>query len=305
MSRLQRTSLLLFGTLFLIAACVVPNITITDPIAEVTVQALTVEAIVRATQQAEAGPLGPSASAAPSQAAASPTVTETATNTSTPTYTPSPLPIFTVTPFVPLISVSVATNCREGPGKAYAIVGALLVGETAQALARDPTGEYWYIPNPDAYGEYCWVWGEYATLTGLTASLPVFTPQPTPSPTATPTPSPGFNAEYDGLVSCTAEWWPEIVLENTGQLTFRSMEITVRDTVLDTSVSDETNGFKDRPNCSTSTSKVSLAPGKFVTISSPALEDDPHGHKLRATITLCSETGQDGTCITEKIDFKP
>jgi hypothetical protein len=288
-----------------ITACLVPNVTITDPIAEVTVQALTVEAIVRATQQAEAGPMTASPSPAASPTVAPSTSTATATNTSTPSYTPSPIIIFTVTPFVPMISVSVATNCRVGPGKAYPIAGALLVGETAQILARDPTGNYWYIPNPDSYGEYCWVWGEYATLSGLTASLPIFTPMPTPTPTATRTPSPGFDASYDGLVSCTDEWWPQITLENTGQLTFRSLEITVRDTVLDTSVSDETNGFKSRPNCSSTTSKVSLTAGNSVTISTPALDEDPHGHRLRVTITLCSETGQDGVCVTEKINFKP
>ncbi len=56
--------------------------------------------------------------------------------TNTPTQTLSPTPIFTPTPLVPQISVSVATNCRVGPGKAYERVGALLVGEVAQVLVE-------------------------------------------------------------------------------------------------------------------------------------------------------------------------
>jgi hypothetical protein len=43
--------------------------------------------------------------------------------TITPTVTLSPTPVFTATPSVPLISVSVATNCRVGPGRAYDRVG--------------------------------------------------------------------------------------------------------------------------------------------------------------------------------------
>ncbi|MGH8244977.1 MAG: hypothetical protein ACREUU_00935, partial [Gammaproteobacteria bacterium] len=55
--------------------------------------------------------------------------------TDTPTVTLTLTPFFTPTPLVPLISVSVNTNCRNGPGKAYSPEGALLVGETAEVLA--------------------------------------------------------------------------------------------------------------------------------------------------------------------------
>src|SRR5512143_1518733 len=78
--------------------------------------------------------------------------------TMTPTVTLTPTPIFTATPLVPLISVSVATNCRVGPGKVYDRVGALLVGETAEVVGRDATGAYWFIRNPDHINGYCWLW---------------------------------------------------------------------------------------------------------------------------------------------------
>jgi hypothetical protein len=199
----------------------------------------------------------------------------------------------------------VPTNCRNGPGKAYPIEGALLVGETAQVYGRDPTGNYWYIPNPDSPGDFCYVWDEYATFTGFTGSVQMFTPPPTPTPTRTPTPSPDFGGSFEGLVWCTGSWWTEIALENTSSLTFRSIEFLLEDLELDIEVADEADSFVDRPDCSSSTSKVSLQPGKTLVVSSPSLDNDPDGHKMRAVITLCSETGLDGDCITKTLRFTP
>jgi uncharacterized protein YgiM (DUF1202 family) len=112
--------------------------------------------------------------------------TQTPTQTFTPVFTSSPTltstPVFTSTPLVPLISVSVATNCRTGPGKVYDRVGALLVGEVAEIAGRNQVANYWYIRNPNQSNGFCWLWGEYATVTGNFAALPVFTPPPTPTP---------------------------------------------------------------------------------------------------------------------------
>ena len=106
---------------------------------------------------------------------------------------PTPLVIASPTSIMPMISVSVPTNCRSGPGKAYPIEGALLVGEVAQVLGDDPTGNYWYIPNPDAHR---------ATTAGCGASTPrsadyrgtcrCLRLRRRRLPTLTPTPSPGF-----------------------------------------------------------------------------------------------------------------
>jgi hypothetical protein len=230
--------------------------------------------------------------------------------TLTPTSTLTPIPTFTFTPLVPLIGVSLPTNCRNGPGKVYGYEGALLVGEISEVIARDPTGNYWYIRNPDSAGDYCWLWGRYATITGNTLILPVYTPPPTPSPTFTPkptltsTPSPNFKASYTSLDTCTG-WWVEVSLKNTGSITFRSVGITVKDTVTDITISNLTDGFTDINGCLTTTTKDVLEPDKTYVISAPAFTYNPTGHLLRATITLCSNTGQNGTCVTKKIEFTP
>jgi len=76
---------------------------------------------------------------------------------------------------------------------------------------------------------------------------------------------------------------------------------------LDTDVvlANFTDSFTDIDGCLSSSSRDSLAPGKTIVVSAPAFNYDPTGHKLRATIILCLETGQSGTCVTKTINFKP
>ena len=115
-----------------------------------------------------------------------------------PTETPTDLPTatiaYTATSSVPMVQVSVNTNCRTGPGVIYDLVSALLVSQEAEVVARNADGSYWVIPNPGGAGT-CWLWGFYATVEGPTASLPVWDapPTPTPLPTNTPTPTPTYS----------------------------------------------------------------------------------------------------------------
>lgn len=301
-----KTSLLVFVLLSGVVACVLPGVSQVDTTAGSTSVAQTLNAIIEATQHAVPAVFSPS-----SQATASETgtftlgpPTQSPTATATPSQTATATLAFTPTPFLPQISVSIPTNCRSGPGKVYEQVGALLVGKTVQVYARDPTGMFWYIRNPDSKNEFCWVWGEYATLSGLTSILPIYTPPPTPTATLTPTPAPAFDASFSGLVPCTG-WWPEIKLKNTGTVTFKSVGIILRDTATSTSVSNITDGFIDNPDCTSTSSRKALLPDKVVTISAPGFVYDPTGHKLRATITLCSDSGQNGLCVTETVVFTP
>jgi hypothetical protein len=174
----------------------------------------------------------------------------------------------------------------------------------AEVYGRDPTWNYWYIRNPDSPNNYCWLWGEYATVTGNIAVLPVYTPPPTPTHTVTPTPVPDFKAEYAGLDSCVG-WWVEIRLHNTGSLPFRSMGLTVKDTVTDVVLAKFTNSFTNKDGCLSTSSRDTLGVGKKFVVSSPVFNDDPSGHKMEATIILCSNTDQNGTCVTRTIKFTP
>jgi hypothetical protein len=216
--------------------------------------------------------------------------------TLTPTETLTPTAAFTSTPLIPQISVSVPTNCRIGPGKVYDRGGALLVGEVAEVVGRDPIGNYWYIRNPDQPNGFCWLWGEYATLTGNTSILPVYTPPPTPMP--------NFDAFYEGKDTCVG-WWVDIELENAGGISFESISLSVRDMATDIVVSMYADNFTDIDGCLGSSTQDALNPGSSCTVSAPAFAYDPSGHQLRATITLCSGNGSVGVRTTEVIKFTP
>lgn len=95
---------------------------------------------------------------------------------------PTPSPGVTPTPTGVVLNVSVPTNCRFGPGKGYEIISVLQPNKTVNVVARHATADYWVIENPGGTG-HCWVWGEYAKLTGSTANLPVWDPPATPTPT--------------------------------------------------------------------------------------------------------------------------
>ena len=128
---------------------------------------------------------------------------------STPFPTDIPTITLTSTPTVPMVTVSVNTNCRTGPSVVYDLIGALLVGEQAVVVGKFSSGNYWIINNPDSSGT-CWLWGEYATVSGNTAGLPEYTQPPTPTPTNTPTstptstpPPPNTPANFTATKICT------------------------------------------------------------------------------------------------------
>ena len=247
--------------------------------------------------------------ATPATVEASPAFTVTvATSTSTETLSPTPdftlTPVFTLTPALspgaPQIRVSVPTNCRVGPGPGYERVGILNVDEVSEVLGRNAAGTWWLIRNPDRSNQVCWLWGRYATVTGDTGGLPVPTSPPLPTPDA------GFDVFSEGLDSCASiGWWLDINMENLGQTTFRSVAITMLDRDTGVSVTRRADGFTDRDGCSGSDTFDSLPPETDRVVSSPAFSYNPTGNRLRAAITLCSNTGQSGTCVTEEVNFQP
>lgn len=83
------------------------------------------------------------------------------------------------------VSVSVETNCRVGPGTMYGILGVLFVGQTAEVVGRSASSDNWIIKLPSDPTITCWVWGQYATVTGDTSNLAVIAPPPMPTLTIT------------------------------------------------------------------------------------------------------------------------
>lgn len=99
-------------------------------------------------------------------------------------------PTLTATPSGVIVVVSVDTNCRKGPGQAYESVYGLPVGVTGKVVGKNTSvPNYWVIEIPNTNGGTCWLWGQYATVTGDTNTLKVVAVPATPTPTATLTPT--------------------------------------------------------------------------------------------------------------------
>jgi hypothetical protein len=229
----------------------------------------------------EGAALPPASSEATPPPATTPTITQTPTDTLTPT------------PAVPMVSVTVNTNCRFGPGQLYEYLGALLEGETAEIHGRDPEGNFWYIENPDQPGSYCWITAAYAQVTGDTSQVPELTPPPTP--TYTPIP---LNFDIDEAISlaCGADRFIEFTVRNTGMQTFRSFTLYVED--LDTSVVKTFigNSFYVVSGCPSGFSH-SVDPGGQAFIKVGIYTYDPFGNQVRTTAKMCSEEMQGGICV--------
>jgi len=131
------------------------------------------------------------------------------------------IPAVTGTPSGIEVSVTSATNCRTGPSQAFDLVFTANPGQTFKVVGKNSPNNYWIIDDPA--GTTCWLWGQYAALTGDTSTLPEFpppatpiakstntpkatkTPKPSPTTALTSTPaSPNYPTNFVGTKTCTS-----------------------------------------------------------------------------------------------------
>jgi hypothetical protein len=232
------------------------------------------------------------------------------TDTPAPTNTPepaSPTPEPSNTPFteiseedLPLVSVSVDTNCRSGPGRVYPYQAGFFVGDQAPVYGIDPSGIWLYIQNEDAPDGFCWIWGFYATTSSDTGPLPIFTPGPTPDL------SPDFLAEFREVEVCDGKWIMEFTIQNIGPVTLESIAVHV----LNTENAEQTgrrdmNSFFAKGGCDTVNEVASLDPGDSGFTVSHELSEDPDDQLLFATITVCTEDNLAVSCLIKDFYFTP
>jgi len=220
------------------------------------------------------------------------------------TYTPSITLEASQTPMPshPMVSVSVDTNCRFGPGKDFELLGALMVGEETEIIGRDPTSTYWYVKNPDQ-GGFCWLWGYYATTKGEIVTLPVFTPMPTFTPTPTETPVIDFAVSFREDDECSGKYYIEFKLENIGTLMYRSVWVSVTNNDDVETVDSSYDKFEEWDGCTINQIYSDLDPGDVGHTRSPDLTNDPDGKSFSGTVKVCSEPGLGGTCVEKGLNF--
>ncbi len=306
--RLYSFVLLSIALLILTPACNRPGLTDgTDADAD-TVGTAVQETIVAQTVQA-INAEQPTDQEAKEEISPSPPPSDTPDVSATASLTPEPSE--TPTPETAFVQVSVDTNCRLGPGKIYPREGALLTGEEAEIIARDPQSQYWYIRNPDKPSAFCWLWGYYATPEGPTDSLPVFTPPPTPTLTSTPTSTPTqdltFDVVYTEMATCTgSKYRLYFKITNSGGFTLQSVVTTVTnndDTETETYTSNEFEQLDS--GCTVTVSQNDLTPGEVGYTTSAELSNDPNGKDIDATIKVCTEDDLGGDCVTKSLNLTP
>jgi len=224
------------------------------------------------------------------------------TNTPQFTFTPSLTPTltFTFTPTVPMVSASVNTNCRTGPGVQYTVLGILTVGQTAEVVGRSLLNDNWIVKLTPA-GPTCWLTTQYATVTGNTAGLPVVNPPPTPTPPGS------FTVAYASTQTCASGYGIKFQITNNGSSNWESNQVSA--TNLSTSVTKSVQ-YDIFPNynsadCSLISSVLNLDPGESGTTSVFGFGANPAGHNFTATIRVCSQNGLAGVCLDKTINFTP
>jgi hypothetical protein len=219
--------------------------------------------------------------------------TATATATATPPYTS--------TPEFPMITASVDTNCRSGPGPEYKVLGYLLVGQTSRVFGRNSSGTWWNIENPSKPGYTCWVWGGSTDVSGSTAQLPVFTPPPVP-PTETPGAA-AFTAAYVGYHNCSGDRYAIFSVKNVSGVTFESMNIKTKRVSNDAIIS---NVSSDKPFLESSSDcpagEDQLGPGEKAYVAS-LIEGAPSDKEGKTIIYLCTKEGVNGTCASVSVTY--
>jgi hypothetical protein len=304
---IKKRAIILFASICLIPilACslVAPTavaVTNQDPAtatAAIQTQVALLVASTSAAQTALSNSLAQTQAALPS---ATPEFTFTPSLTSTETFTPSPT--FTLTPSITTLTVSTNTFCRTGPGEPYDLVGVMVVGKTAEVIGRSADGAFWIIRLPDSPAQTCWLWNQYATVTGNGQALPVVVPPPSP------TPAPSFSASYVEMISCMGEFAFTFKISNTGSVTWESIKIVDKDTITSTSKTHTRDSFKRYTGCTSSGEDLNLEPGEtgYATATLPGqFAYNPTGHAIKATITLCSKDALAGKCLDQALTFTP
>lgn len=244
---------------------------------------------VHAVQTAEV--LTPSAVSSPSQ---TPTRTDTPTPALTSTSTPTP----TETP--PVVRVSLATNCRSGPGDSFSVLGVLEPGESAQVQSRSTLPEYLYVVNPDQPDENCWLWAGEATVEGDLENLTELTPVPSPRPSV------GFQLYFWGFGTCGDQRFVILIVQNTGRQRLMSSNLYVYNSSADKTLHGpafERHPFAESSKACPPGHGNVLDPGGGAYIIIP-IRSASSGDLAYADVRLCTEDFVGGDCETNTIFFR-
>lgn len=165
----------------------------------------------------------------------------------------------------------------------------------------------WYIRNPNNSSGFCWIYGAFASLTGNSSSIPLFTPMPTPTlaKTSTPTTPPmDFTVTFLKFDVCSGpSYYARYTLYNNSGVTWQSFQATTTDTITSETQSNTNNSFRQYIACTLGVNQDDLTPGESGEAWTNTMLVNPSGHIINAVIKLCTLDTLSGTCITKTLTF--
>ncbi len=145
---------------------------------------------------------------------ASPTVTAANTATITPTFS------------TPMLTIKEQTNCRTGPGQDYEIVFTYLPKKQLTILGRYDPGNFWLVKSDESPTGQCWLWGEYAEVSGSYWAVSSVTPPPTHTKAPPLAPSiQEWNYSCSGGTMTFTVSWTDRADGETGYRIYRNGEV--------------------------------------------------------------------------------
>jgi hypothetical protein len=232
---------------------------------------------------------------------------------------------------LPTISASADTNCRQGPGVDYSELGYLMAGGTSSVHGKEPSGNWWYIQNPQKPGEYCWVWEGTTTVSGDTSGLPLVEPPPLPEPEKGPAQTeppqkgpppqepPGenppppevvnFNYEvsFSNIHLCGDYLYAFFEIRNTGNIPLKWHKVMNHrpDGGKFLGGTGGNGAFISHEQHCLSPSEPVLDPGYVAYIPGNIGKPPMSEPKVESTIKVCSEVEESGICQTKVLVFSP
>lgn len=90
-------------------------------------------------------------------------------------------PQFTPTPDAPMLTVSIETVLRAGPGENYDPVGSFLPGQIAEVVGTNAEETYFLIRDPANASNLVWIIKDAAKMSGTPVAVPISTAPATPT----------------------------------------------------------------------------------------------------------------------------
>jgi len=199
--------------------------------------------------------------------------------------------------FVILLAWLSACNLGGAPGTAPAPttdVQMLVQTAVRQTLAVEPSQATVQAPPAPA-----------TELPAFTPSL-AFTNTTAPA-TVVPPPLPtmaaqDFQIDFVAFDRCSEMRFARLRLTNTGTVPWESIEIVLNDqTTLTTSSPLRANEFTDAYTCQETTNQTTLNPGDNAIVYSYGFNHNLAQHQILAGVTLCTQDGQGGQCLSKSI----